>query len=455
MLTFLRVNWWIPVLIAVGVLAVLPWIDPAPPRSIVLATGQAGGGYEEFALRLQANLAAKGFTLELRQTGGSMENLQLLRDPASDVALALVQSGAEQLAPPGDGALSALGSLFYEPLWIFHRTDVQFDTLSELRGRRLGIGAPGSGTQAVARVLLERAGVLGDEHTTLRELGARAGAEALAAGEIDALFLVLSAQNETVARLARLPDVDFMTVRRAAAYRAHFPFLSSVEVPEGLLDLEANRPPEPRTLLSPVATLVANERFDPALTPLILEATREVLAGGGLLERRGQFPAAEFVGFPLAPEADYYYRRGLPLLQRFLPFWVASMVDRLIILALPLLALALPLLRFAGPIYEWRVRARVYRWYRHLRSVERGLRDGTFAAAQAVAEVKRLRQIERDLFRVQVPLAYAQELYQLHLHLDWLIRRLEPLCGQPPTTVPEDRRAGENEPTGPAGAGSP
>lgn len=429
MLTFLRVNWWIPVLVAAGVLAVVPFIDPAPPRSIVLATGQAGGGYDEFARRLQANLAAKGFTLELRESGGSMENLSLLQDAASDIALALVQSGAEQLAVPGDSALplTALGSLFYEPLWIFHRSEVHFDTLSALRGRRLGIGAPGSGTQAVARVLLERAGVAGDERTELLELGAREGAAALAAGEIDALFLVLAAQNETVAKLARLPDVDFMSVRRAAAYRAHFPFLSSVEVPEGLLDLEANVPAEARTVLAPVATLVANDRFNPVLTPLILEAAREVLAGGGLLERRGQFPSAQFVGFPLSPEADYYYRRGLPLLQRFLPFWVASMVDRLIILALPLLALALPLFRLAGPIYEWRVRARVYRWYRHLRSVERGLRDGTISGERAAAEVGRLRQIERDLFRVQVPLAYAQELYQLHLHLDWVIRRLEEL----------------------------
>jgi len=422
--TFLKTNAWLALAVVLIALGLYRLVEPAPPSEITMATGDEEGYYHALGQYLQQGLQREGVELKLVSTAGSSENMGLLADPDGPVSIAFVQSGVERVINVGDTALESLGSLYYEPIWLFYRRDVPLDTARELRGFRVAVGAEGSGTRAVAEYLLAENGLL-DEDTGLIvvEAGGEEAVELLRSADIDAAFFTVSPLSDTIQTLIEMPEIDFLDMRRSAAYTARYPFLSSVSITEGLLDLERNIPPEDRVTLASTATLVVNERFHPALTPLVLELLSRRLGEGGILEQPGEFPSAQSVGFSLTKEAAHYYKNGAPFLLRYLPFWTASLVDRLVIFVVPLLVIIVPLIKLAGPIYRWRTRSRIYTWYRHLQETERRLAEGKIG--NLAKERQRLDVMTEELAAIDVPLSYADELYELKAHVEYVRSRLE------------------------------
>ena len=390
------------------------FVDPAPPDRLRLATGGAEGAYHAYGERYRDVLARHGIALELVNTSGSIENLRLLGREESGVEVGFVQGGTGAAAPTG--GLASLASLYYEPAWLFHRESLDFDTLGELAGRRVAIGPDGSGARALALVLFAENG-LDSGDIALSALGGRAALAALQAGEIDAWFAVAGVDSPIVRRATGAEGVRLHDFRRAAAYERRRRYLSAVVLPQGALDLAANLPPRDVRLVSPTAALVARRDLHSALEYLLLEAATEIHAGGGILEEPGAFPTGRFVDLPLADAARRYHESGPPFLRRVLPFWAATVIDRLAVMLVPLIAFALPLFRFMPAVYRWRARSRIYRWYRELRPLERRVREG-LDPADAARALRRLETIERELARLSVPLAYAEEFYQLRLHID-------------------------------------
>ena len=416
-------NLWLVPVIAGLVGALFYFVAPPPPMHARMATGAAGGGYHAFAERLRDELARQGFTLELVQSRGSQDNLAKL--DAGEVELALVQSGQElNLSAAQREKIAGLGVMYREPLWLFLGAKVKFERLADLLPLRLAIGTEGSGTQAVTAALLGANRIApGDYPQQWRAIGGTPAAEALIAGQLDAAFFVGPAENPLIQRLAAEPKVHLVGLRRIDAYLARLPYLSRVQVGEGMLDLGRNVPDRDIATLGPVAALAAGENFHPSLTPLILEAARTVLKNGSLLDPAGSYPARPPRSLPILDEAEYYYAKGLPILQRYLPFRIASLADRYIILAIPLVILLFPLFKAIGPIYQWRIRARIYRWYKHLREIDQQLYKGQLNG-NIDAEIERLEKLEDELARVEVPLSYSSELYELHMHLRYMIERL-------------------------------
>ncbi len=416
-------NLWLVPVIAGLVGALFYFVAPPPPMHARMATGSAGGGYHAFAVRLRDELAQQGFELELVQSRGSQDNLAKL--DIGEVQLALVQSGQElSLSDEQREKISGLGVMYREPLWLFLGEKVQFERLADLLKLRLAIGSEGSGTQAVTAAMLEANRIAPANYPQQwQAIGGTPAAEALISGQLDAAFFVGPAENALLQRLAGEPKVHLVGLRRIDAYLARLPYLSRVEVGEGMLDLAHNTPDRGIATLGPVATLVAGEGFHPSLTPLILEAARTVLKNGSLLDPAGSYPARPPLSLPILDEAEYYYAKGLPILQRYLPFRIASLADRYIILAIPLVILLFPLFKAIGPIYQWRIRARIYRWYKHLREIDQQLYTGKLEG-DISAEIERLEKLEDELARVEVPLSYSNELYELHMHLRYMIERL-------------------------------
>ncbi len=403
-------------LVALAFLLAMQFIKPAPPKRVVMATGQADGAYHAFARRYAEHLAREGIELVLRESAGSIENLALLR--SGEVALALVQGGVDDAATDPAG-LRSLGSVYYEPLWVFHRADIAPRQLRELGGHRLAVGPEGSGTRALVSRLLRENGV--DSDDGWRDLGGGMAADALIAGEVDAIFLVTSAENASVQRLLYDSQVRLFDVTRADAYARRHRFLTSLLLPEGAVDLATNIPDGPRHLLAPAANLVVHPDLHPAIIDLLLQAASEVHRRGGWFEGQDEFPMPDLLAFPLHKEAERYYEHGPPFLQRYLPFWAASLVDRLKVMLLPLLMLLFPLLKIMPPIYSWRMRARVYRWYDELEQAEQRLADGEHAYAGVEAELDR---IESEVRQVEVPLSFTDRLYELRQHIDLVRRRM-------------------------------
>ncbi|MFP6848970.1 MAG: TAXI family TRAP transporter solute-binding subunit [Pseudomonas sp.] len=416
-------NLWLVPVIAGLVGALFYFVAPPPPMHARMATGAEGGGYHAFAERLQAELALQGFSLELVPSAGSADNLSKLG--SGEVELALVQSGQElTLSDEARDKLSGLGVMYREPLWLFLGNKVKFERLADLLKLRLAIGSPGSGTQAVTAALFAANQIDQPQYPeSWQQLGGSRAADALIDGKLDAAFFVGPAENALIQRLAAEPKVHLVSLRRTEAYLARLPYLSQLQVGEGMLNMAHNTPDHKIVTLGPVATLVAGKEFHPSLTPLILEAAKTVLKNGSLLDPAGSYPAKPPLSLNTLSEADYYYDKGLPILQRYLPFRIASLADRYIILAIPLLVLLFPLFKAIGPIYQWRIRARIYRWYKHLREIDQQLYKGQLDS-DIGAEIERLEKLEDELARVEVPLSYSNELYELHMHLRYMIERL-------------------------------
>jgi TRAP transporter TAXI family solute receptor len=396
----------------------LRFVKPAPPRHFVMTTGAADGAYHLFATRYRAILARDGVRIDLRPSAGAVENLARLADPASDVDVGLVQGGL----PVEGGAveLVSLGAMYYEPVWIFYRGRPRLERISDLEGRRIAMGAPGSGTQAVARQLLAASGV---ERAVTLDVGGRDAVEALTRRAADAVFLVGSPDAPVIRQVIAMEGVRLMSLANAEAYARRIPFFASLVLPRGVVDLRADIPPENVTLLATTANLVAREDFHPALVFLLLQAASEVHGHAGVLERAREFPSPREAGIPLSAEAERYYKSGKPLLQRFVPFWVANFLERMVVLLLPLLAILIPAMKVVPAVYRWRVGARISRWYGELRRLEAEMaREGD--ASRAADWSRRLDDIEHGVNLTKVPVGFAAAFYDLRGHLEMVRARL-------------------------------
>ncbi|GIX26989.1 MAG: C4-dicarboxylate ABC transporter substrate-binding protein [Burkholderiales bacterium] len=408
------------VAVAAGLWLAYQFVKPAPPDTLVITTGDPEGGYHHFAQRYREILARDGVKLEIETSGGSLENVARLMNEDSPVEVGFVQGGTGSAANAPN--LVSLGTMYYEPLWVFYRAPHEITRLTELRGKRIAVGGDLSGTRALALMLLA-VNHATQPPTRLVFEGGNAATELLLQGKIDALFVVGSPEAPVIRRLLASPGVRLMSFDRAEAYTRRFPFLTQVVLPQGALDLARDLPARDVTLLAPSATLVAKDSLHPALAYLLLRAATEVHGEPGLFARPGEFPSGKDTDFPLSDEARRYYRSGPPFLQRYLPYWAANLVDRLWVMLLPIVALAIPLSRIVPPLYAWRVHSRIYKWYAKLKAVELDLEEER-DPGKLRELLERLDAIEEAVNRIPMPLAYTDRLYTFRLHIHLVRRRI-------------------------------
>jgi uncharacterized protein len=406
--------------IVLGVYAILSRaVEPLPPRRITFSTGREGGAYHVFAREYAKLAAADGFTVEILPGAGSVQTLQRL--VAGEAMAGFVQGGTAE-AVKSEGLL-ALGSLYYEPIWLFHRRSQPFRRIGDLRGLRIQIGEDGSGVRPLAIRLLRDSGVTA-QNSTLLALSSEAAAAALEAGRIDAGFFIMTPSVPLVRRLLQHPGVGLWNVQRATAYTTRYRFLSTVTLGEGVVDLATNVPDRDITLLAATATLVVREDVHPVVVRLLLKTAEAVHSRPGLFEAPNAFPSDAFVELPLHDVARRYLRKGPPFLERYLPFWIAVTVERWALLILPPLGLLLPLIRFLPGIYNEQMRKRITKWYRVVHEIDRALEQCTPEEARATAE--RLRSVQSELVNMSPPPAGLMgELYDLKIHVEWLLARAD------------------------------
>lgn len=393
-----------------------------PPRTLVMATGPAGATYDRLGQRYRAALAESGISLELRTTGGAVDNLALLNDASSGISVGFVHGGLTN--PEQSPSLVSLGTVSLEPVWIFHRTqEAAPPRIEAIWGKTLSIGPPGSGANAIGRRLV--AALELDQHEVrVLELPHADGAEALARGEIDILLIVAPWEDAVVQGLMQDASITVSQFRRADAIVARASYLSKVTVPEGVADLADNLPPTDLTLIATQGSLVVREDVHPALQYLLLDAASRIHAAPAVIGREYRYPAADTIDLPLSQQAMQYYKSGRPFLQRYLPFTWAVQTQRLLFLLIPVLGILYPLLRLLPGVYEWIMRHRVYHLYRELKHIERELnrRDPTVRYRDIE---EKLLALEQHAQRMRLPSAFANHLYLFRMHVGLVRQDLE------------------------------
>lgn len=399
------------ILMIAGLVVAYQFVKPAPPRHIVMATGPQHGAYAYYGRFYRDRLAEEGIEITLLETHGSVENVQLLRDRKADIAF--VQGGAGEAIEAQH--LRSLASVYLEPVWIFVRKNAGIEHLADLKGHRVAIDAEGSGTRVLALQLLADSGI-GEHDLDAVPVGGGDAAQALRDDGVDAAFFVIAARSEAVQRLLTTPDIMLLGVDRAHAYRIHHRFLTAVTLPEGAADIAHDLPPTDVTLLATAANLAVRDDFHPALTELILRVAKEIHGNGGLFEEAGQFPSRKHLEYPISADAKRFFNSGPSLLQSYLPFWAANLVDRLKIMLLPLITLVYPIFKLVPPAYDWRMKSRINKWYKNLQEIEHSL-EGRPGQDEVRRRVRELDRIERVVQRLSIPVSYANPLYTLRGHI--------------------------------------
>ena len=415
----------VPWSIVLGTLALLIIIisvfliaNPPPPRTITIATGAEGGTYSAYGKQYKEFFAKHGITLNLITTKGAQENVDLLLDPDSAPDLAFVQSGL--MDPAKADNLATLGSIGYEPIWMFYRgedRDGSLQKFTDFGSRKVAIGEKGSGTYTEAMHILSLNGL--DLSPNLLAMPSADAVNAIERGEIDAVFLIQGVNSGNIQRLLANPDLHLANFVRAEAYAQNIPYLERLIIPMGGLDLKRNFPAENTQLIATTTELVIKKPLHPAIQMLFMQAAHDINGKEGFFAKRGDFPAFRGSGLHESEQATLYYQKGLPFLMNHLPFGLAEFIHRTLFLVLPLLVVALPVLKYLPEFWENRMRDRINNVYMRLEKLEQEISKG-YDHSQQLAYLSRLDEIEQLAFKVKHSKTHSLEYYTLRGHIDYV-----------------------------------
>ena len=409
------------------VLGALSWftvklIRPAPPSSITILGGPENSGFHSTAQRFAKIVSSHGIKVSVITTNGSEDNLRILQQKKKNADVGLAQAGIMSAADAPE--LRSLGTLYAQPLLVFYRATAAADRVTEFKGKKIAVGPEGSGVYSLAMKVLKENGITA-ENTTLISLEGDEAIAALGDKKVDVIFIMTELiRGQKIRDLVRSPEIRLMHFSQADGYLRRLRFLHKLTVPEGSFDLAANIPSKDIELIGAPVQLIAREDLHPAISDILIAAAKEIYNPPGIFRRAGEFPSTLEYDFPISDEAKRYYASGSPFLYKRLPFWLASLADRILIVLVPLLIVLVPLSRIAAPLYSWRIRSKIYRWYGALMKIERDMRlSKTQASHDEISQ--RFLEIEKSVNQLKLPLAFADQIYVLREHISQVKTRFE------------------------------
>ena len=416
----------IVLVVIVAFIALAMWVAfallrPLPQRTVAMATYPEGSLNAELVKRYREILARDGIELKLEPSAGAVEAIARMKDATSEASIALIPGGltTEEDSPQ----LVSLGTLFYQPLWIFSRPH-PVQARGQPGGFRISIGPEGSSSHALALRLLGRAGIIDQKSATLLSLTPSESAEKLILGEIDMAILLDGWESPAVQRLLTARNVRLESVARADAFVALHPYLNKLVLPAGVVEMAEPRPSTDIVLIAPKSSLVVRKSLHPAIQYLLLEAAVEIHSTPRMFQAAGQFPAAESIDLPLSPYALEFYKAGPPFLQRHLPFWLAVFLEQPLVWLIPLLAVLFPLMRVAPLIYDWVEKRRIFKLYSELKRLED---EVSFAVPGGTSSdfIERLDHLKKRASHLSVPMPFKPLVYALRLHIDMVRQEVQ------------------------------
>jgi len=396
----------------------------APPKTITMTAGDQDSAYYKVAKRYVEVLARDGVTLKILTSTGSVENLKRLTDPSFRVDIGFVQAGLAK--GQSFENLISLGSVSYQPLLIFHRLPHPVDVLSDFNGRRIAIGPEGSGTRALALILLAANGIETGKETSLLNLEGEEAAKALLAGKVDAIFLMAeSASAETMRSLFWTEGIKLVSFAQAEGYTRRIGYLHRLTIPQGAMDFGKKIPAQDVTLVSPTVELIARKDLHPALSDMLLSAAMEIHGRPALFQSRDEFPVPIENEYPISDDAKRFYKSGKSFFYRHLPFWLASLIDRFVVVLVPVIIILIPGLKSIPALFRWRMRLRISKWYRMLLAVEKEMMMQQLPQRREEL-IRRIDEIDAEVNKMKVPASYGDQFYVLRGNISFVRQKLQP-----------------------------
>lgn len=407
--------------IALSVLAFM-FFNSAPPTTLTMLGGEEGSSFRKIADKYKKLLSKQGINVIILPSEGSIDNLKKLADPKVHVDVGFVQAG--NVGAVNVEKLVSLGSVSYQPLMIFYHGQTK-SLLSDFQGMRLDIGEEGSGTRSLALTLLGENNIKLGGSTQFVHTKPQDAVKNLLEGHVDALFLMGdSASSDVMRKLMHTPDIHLFSFVQADAYTRRIKFLSKLTLPQGSLDFGKNIPSEDAYLIAPTVEMVARNTLHPVLSDLLLEAAKEVHGGSGLFRKRGEFPALMEHEIPISQQARNYFESGQGFLYDTFPFWLASLLNRIAAVFVPIILLLIPGLRLAPVVYRWRMQSKLYPWYGALMELEREAFSSPIDALRRHDFLHRLAHIEHAVDKIKTPAAFGDLFYNLRGHIGFVRARL-------------------------------
>lgn len=395
------------------------FIEPSSKKEITIATGSIDGEYYKTALLYKDILEKQKVKVNIITSNGSIENIQLLKDKKVDIAF--VQNGIDGLK--NQHSLKAIASVNYEPLWIFYKNEnYTMDYIIQLISKKISVGKEGSGTKDLALKILNDNGI-DDQNSQILSHSTQEAKELLLKGEIDAMFVVTSANSKIVKELLDNPNINLFSFKRAKAYSRKYSFLESIPLYEGTLDLYKNLPSQDVNLLTTTANLIVRDDFSDELTRLVLKEIKTIHNKKGLFEAQNQFPNIDNLTIEINEDASRYFTYGDTWLEKIFPYWIASNIDRLKILLIPLITLMIPLSKGFFPLYRWSIRSKIYKWYEEIQKIDLEVED--VKNENLGKYLEKITALKKEIkAETKVPLSYMGEYYDLIMHLELIISKI-------------------------------
>lgn len=402
--------------------AALLFFYTGTPTTMTIAGGPQGSSFRRYAEQYQKILKREGITLKIVASEGSLDNLHKLEDAKSGVDVGFVLGG------DADGSnidnLQSLGSISYQPLMVFYG-GATVQVLGDFKGKRLALGEAGSGEHRLAMTLLKANGIAAGDGTSLLDMPVADAVKALLEGRIDGMFFMSeSGSTDAIRELTHKPDIHLLNFTQADAYVRRINYLNKLSLPRGAFDFGQDLPPQDVTLLGPTVELIARDDLHPALSDFLIDAAKQVHGNAGFFKKRGEFPALVEHEFKISSDATRYYASGKSYLYRTFPFWLARLINRVVVAIVPVILVLIPGLKIIPGVYRWRMQGRIYRWYRELLELERDAFDSNLDTETRDALLGKLHDIEESVKNIRVPATFADLFYSLREHIVFVRERL-------------------------------
>lgn len=415
------------ILIVLLIAGVVVYLKPFPFTGITIATSYEGGDWYQFGKGAIASLKEHDIDVEVVVTNGAVENAEKLNDSKSGVNAGFVYGAA--LSKDQQKELYSLGSVSYDPVWIFYRNELvgKIKNIQDFTKYRVALGPKKSGSYILAKKFFEFNGINIETNSNFLSSSWEDSRTNFLSGKTDVYIFVATMLDPLVEELINSPDMTLFNLPNAPAYQKRFNYLDAVVIPAGSINIEKNIPAHDISLVATTTTLAVRKDLHPSLQLALLVASKQFIQDSSKLffSKRNEFPAYVDPSIPISPIARNFYNYGPPKSAEYLPYWLVVFFDRFWFLVLIAFAVIYPLSKLNFHLRRFRFIIRKRPLYELLLNMEKEIADKKLPNEEKEKLLKKLETIHKHAHQHFIPVGEETDYFLFVNALQLLRNKIE------------------------------